>query len=180
VSPADQLSEAIEAVLVRFSGVVRAIGARYRLPESDLDELVQEVRLRLWSALRSSERIESVSASYLYRAAVSAAIDVIRRRRGDREESIDTANIGDAAEDEVNRPDRAVERGELSEQVDRALERIPQSRRPVVRMYLAGYGSGEIAQLMGWTEAKARNLLYRGLADLRERLTAVGVHLDVA
>jgi hypothetical protein len=28
---------------------------------------------------------------------------------------------------------------------------------------------------MGWTEAKARNLLYRGLADLRHRLEDAGV-----
>ena len=37
---------------------------------------------------------------------------------------------------------------------------------------------GEIADLMGWTEAKTRNLLYRGLADLRERLAAEGVGWD--
>lgn len=42
-------------------------------------------------------------------------------------------------------------------------------------MYLAGYGREEIADLMGWTEAKTRNLLYRGLGDLRERLTQMGI-----
>ena len=48
-------------------------------------------------------------------------------------------------------------------------------RRAVVRMYLDGYGSGEIGALLGWTEAKARNLVYRGLADLREALSRRGV-----
>jgi RNA polymerase sigma-70 factor (ECF subfamily) len=42
-------------------------------------------------------------------------------------------------------------------------------------MYLAGYDSAEITQLMGWSEAKTRNLLYRGLADLRALLSAKGV-----
>jgi hypothetical protein len=28
---------------------------------------------------------------------------------------------------------------------------------------------------MGWTEGKTRNLLYRGLADLRERLQEMGI-----
>jgi RNA polymerase sigma-70 factor (ECF subfamily) len=42
-------------------------------------------------------------------------------------------------------------------------------------MYLAGHPREEIAELMGWTEGKTRNLLYRGLADLRERLMAMGV-----
>ena len=44
-----------------------------------------------------------------------------------------------------------------------------------MRMYLAGYGREEIADLFGWTEPKTRHLLYRGLADLRERLTEVGI-----
>ena len=29
--------------------------------------------------------------------------------------------------------------------------------------------------MMGWTEAKTRNLLYRGLADLRTRLSEMGI-----
>ena len=33
----------------------------------------------------------------------------------------------------------------------------------------------EIAALLGWSEAKTRNLLYRGLADLRSALAARGI-----
>ena len=55
---------------------------------------------------------------------------------------------------------------------------ISQSRSPAVRMHLAGYPREEIASLMGWTEAKTRNLLYRGLADLRERLAQEGIGWD--
>ena len=42
-------------------------------------------------------------------------------------------------------------------------------------MYLKGYGREEIAALLGWSEAKTRNLLYRGLDDLRQRLIARGI-----
>ena len=45
----------------------------------------------------------------------------------------------------------------------------------VVRMHLAGYPREEIATSLGWTEAKTRNLLYRGLDDLREALRARGI-----
>ena len=181
MSSADPVSLALDAVVTRFSGVLRAVGARYRLSRPDLDELVQEVRLRLWSALGSSERIGSVSPSYLYRAATTAAIDVIRRRRTGREEAIESLTLmpTPAAVDR-RRPDRDTELAELGALIEQALEGVSDSRRPVVRMYLTGMGSGEIAELMGWTEAKARNLLYRGLADLRERLTALGVNQDVA
>ena len=42
-------------------------------------------------------------------------------------------------------------------------------------MYLAGHPREEISSLLGWSEAKTRNLLYRGLADLRGCLTAQGI-----
>ncbi len=42
-------------------------------------------------------------------------------------------------------------------------------------MYLAGYSREEVAKVMGWSEAKTRNLLYRGLADLREQLKEMGI-----
>jgi RNA polymerase sigma-70 factor (ECF subfamily) len=52
---------------------------------------------------------------------------------------------------------------------------LAESRRAVVRMHLAGYERHEIGDLLGWTEAKTRNLLYRGLADLREILESWGI-----
>ncbi|HEX6052981.1 MAG TPA: sigma-70 family RNA polymerase sigma factor, partial [Gemmatimonadaceae bacterium] len=118
----------------------------------------------------------SVTPSYLYRAATTAAIDIVRRRRAARGDSLDQV---DDAEVSARRapatPDRDASLQELGERIEQALRSIVASRRPVVRMYLAGYGTAEIAELMGWTEPKARNLVYRGLADLRQRLQAMGI-----
>ena len=52
---------------------------------------------------------------------------------------------------------------------------LAESRRAVVRMHLAGYERAEIGDLLGWSEAKTRNLLYRGLADLRQILDSWGI-----
>ena len=50
-----------------------------------VDELAQEVRIRLWRAhadhQRAGEQIEAIPASYLHRTALSAAIDLLRRTR---------------------------------------------------------------------------------------------------
>jgi len=171
-----RLSLTVEAVLKRFGAMVRQVGRRYRLDEADVDEVMQEVRIRLWRAQRTSEQIGEVSTSYVYRTASSAALDVIRKRRSRRAEhhrSLDdgAAIIAEPAPD----PHGALEGSELAQQVARALDTIPASRRPVVKMYLTGHPREEIAELMGWTEGKTRNLLYRGLADLRERLQDMGV-----
>jgi RNA polymerase sigma-70 factor (ECF subfamily) len=177
------LSLAVEAVVSRFGSMVRQVGRRYRLDESDIDEVMQEVRIRLWRAQRTSEQIGEVSTSYVYRTASSAALDVIRRRRARRAEqhqSLDDEDAPVAVAEPGPDPHRKLEGSEVARQVARALDTIPASRRPVVRMYLIGHPREEIAKLMGWTEGKTRNLLYRGLADLRDRLGEMGVGWEPA
>jgi RNA polymerase sigma-70 factor (ECF subfamily) len=174
----DRVSPALEAAIARFRTMVRSVGARHRLSEPDIDEVLQEVRIRLWRADPTGEQIARLGASYVYRTAVSAALDLLRRRRAhaaDRTQSVD-----DLSEQLPSRHRVAaeVEAGELVAQILAAVDTLHPSRRPVVRMYLSGYEREEIAELMGWTEAKTRNLLYRGLADLRQRLTEAGITPD--
>lgn len=174
-------SAAIERVLARFSDVARRAGAAHGLQGPDLDEVLQEVRIRLWRADASaSGKLDALKSSYVYRAALSAAIDLLRRRRARREESLED----DAANDH-NAPaglaapsaaDADVLASDAGRAVEAALAMVVPSRRAVVRMYLAGYDRQEIAALLGWSEAKTRNLLYRGLDDLRQLLTAKGIH----
>ncbi len=175
-SSADPVSAALESVVSRFAEMVRRVGGRHGLSEHEVDEMFQEVRIRLWRARASSEKIAASPASYLYRTTVSAALDLIRRRRARREQPFEVFHAGNG---EValgsSAPDRDLEAAELAAQVARLVETLPESRRPVVRMYLAGYAREEIAELFGWSEAKTRNLLYRGLADLRARLQEQGV-----
>jgi RNA polymerase sigma-70 factor (ECF subfamily) len=178
-TPPDQLSPALELALGKFSGILRQVCRRYRFTGADVDELLREVRIRLWRAhgevAAAGEHIASISASYLHRTALSAAIDMVRRRRargGDRTTSIEDEHRSFA---ERHGPEQEPEQSELAAQVERAIESIHPSRRPVVRMHLLGHSREEITQLMGWTEAKTRDLLSRGLADVREHLVAQGV-----
>ncbi|MEO8200256.1 MAG: RNA polymerase sigma factor, partial [Gemmatimonadota bacterium] len=139
------------------------------------EELVQDVRIRLWRALETDDRISSVPAAYVYRAAVSAAVDLIRRRRARREVYVDVGRpSGEAFFGHAELVDLP-ERSDLTDRVGAAVEALLPSRRPVVRMYLAGYKLDEIAQLLGWTNARTRNLLYRGLEDIRESLKLQGL-----
>jgi RNA polymerase sigma factor (sigma-70 family) len=170
----DPLSPALEAVVNRFAGLVRGVGWRHRLSEADIHELLQQVRIRLWQAQGTSEQISRVSASYVYRTAVSAVLDMMRRRRAQRTEQMVSIEDGMVATSTAN-PERDLDSSEVVAQVTRAIDSIPLSRRAAVRMYLAGHPREEIADLLGWSEAKTRNLLYRGLGDLRARLTEQGI-----
>ena len=72
-------------------------------------------------------------------------------------------------------PDADVAAASLGNIVRAGVESLGLARRTIVKLHLEGYGRDEIEALLGWSEAKTRNLLYRGLFDLRAYLTARGI-----
>ena len=53
-----------------------------------------------------------------------------------------------------------------------------ESRRRVVRLFLLNMTLEEIAIFLNWSEAKTRNLLYRGLDDLKRMLKEKGIEYE--
>lgn len=181
--PPDPSTSALDSALAGFTDLVRRVAWRHRLSDADVDEVMQEVRIRLWKASSSvespSEHVFHFPASYVYRTAASAAIDLIRRQRSQRARNTVPLEREMPVMDDTPTAQAEMEGAELAAQVARAIESIPASRRPAVRMYLAGYSREDMADLMGWSEAKTRNLVYRGLDDLRRRLIEVGITSEV-
>jgi RNA polymerase sigma-70 factor (ECF subfamily) len=172
--PADPASSALDDLLSRFARLVRAVGVRHGLLDGDLDEVIQDVRIRLWQA-RHSGTIATAPSSYVYQTARSAALDLLRRRRAPHAAvSLDTA-AALAEPAATARPDHRMERSELATAVFEAVEELIESRRVPVRMHLLGYEPREIAARLGWSGGKTRKLLSRGMADLRECLAARGI-----
>ena len=149
-------------------------------------DIEQDARLRLWRALQSEREIRD-PASYLYRIAMTATLDAVRRIKAKREEQLRL--VEDEYEDEgaplalFSDPNRSPEaeagRKQLAGKVRTALSRLSDNRRRAVGLYLEGMASQEIATLLGWSEPKARNLLYRGLSDLRAQLRAEGIEYEI-
>ena len=143
----DSLSPALERVLEKFGGIVRRVCWRYHFMGAEVDELMQEVRIRLWHAHggqeRADEHIAAIPASYLHRTALSAAVDLLRRRRTRRADQM--VSIDDEPEGmrETPGPDLALAESELAEQIERAVQSIQASRRPVVSRIPSGSSSME-------------------------------------
>jgi RNA polymerase sigma-70 factor (ECF subfamily) len=171
----DRVSSTIESVIARFRTMVRSVGARRGLVEADLDEVLQDVRIRLWQAGEGGKALEELGSSYLYHVATTAALDLLRRRRARRAD--DTEDIRERTDLTTDRasPHDALEARELASQIEAAVETLAIDRRVAVRFHLAGYDREDIARMLGWTPARTRNLLYRGLDDLRRRLTDMGI-----
>jgi RNA polymerase sigma factor (sigma-70 family) len=169
-----------EQLLETYSGLLRSLITQHcpRNLGIQINDIEQEARLRLWRALGREKEFAS-PASYIYRIAVSATIDAVRRVIARREDQLRTAGEGDMAVHEepvvVNDAEEAVERRELMEKISQALATLHDNRRRVVELHLQGLTLEDISALLGWTEAKVRNLVYRGLDDLREALRREGI-----
>lgn len=173
--PDAALSRIIDETVRRFAGALRTAAMRFRLSAAELDETEQEVRIRLWHACRSAENVAALSTSYLQRVVTTAALDLIRRRRrGERLDPVEELPLADPAPG----PDAGAVAESLAAVVADALGDLVPSRRVVVKLHLEGHPREEIEALLGWSEGKTRNLLYRGLADLRGALVRRGVRWE--
>ena len=149
------------------------------------EDIEQDVRLRLWRAMLAETEITN-PASYIYRAVASATIDAVRRARVRREEPLPD----DASHDEDQRdgisvpvdasplPEIIAEQSQILHQVQSALSSFTDERRRAIGLHLQGFTTQQIAQVLGWSEPKARNLLYRGLKELRQRLRSEGIEYE--
>ncbi len=186
ISPAIEVEKRFNVIVEEYGkflrqAIVRACPKDLGIQFSDIE---QEARLRLWRALQSEREIKDL-ASYLYKIAATTTLDAVRRVKSKREEQPPWDNDDDDAQ--VNpdpvaprpSPEREAQQRELVSKVKAALARLPDNRRRAVALHLEGMTSQEIAGLMGWTEPKARNLIYRGLEDLRETLRAEGIEYEI-
>src|SRR5262249_59459028 len=121
-------SSKLERIVAEFAAMVRRVGRQFRLCEADLDEVMQEVRIRLWrvhsGGSRQGEKIEQVSASYVYRTTMSAAIDILRRRRYGRAERTVAAHEAAEPASAALDPSRCVEGSEIAAHLPPALEAV--------------------------------------------------------
>jgi RNA polymerase sigma-70 factor (ECF subfamily) len=166
---------AIDRILLRFGGLMRRAARARGLGEPDIDEVLQDVRIRLWKNHAANENLDALGASYLHKVAMSAVIDFLRRRAARREDSLESMSAHDTVPASLHvAPVDASASTELTHRLEVALGGMVQNRRLVVQLHLEGYERHEISSMTGWTEAKVRNLLYRGLDDLRALLRADG------
>lgn len=153
-------------LIERFAGLMRATLRQidHRMIEADLQELEQDIRLKLWQTLVAEGNFDK-PAGFIRKVVVSVSIDAARKRlvRGGDSEHVEISDVEIADLDR----DQAMEmRGELQALATRLTREAPESAQ-VLSLYLQGFSTAETGTLMGWTEAKARNVLYRYLDEIR-------------
>lgn len=167
----------LNQLLDRFTARVRAQIESNRLFQHgiEVDDVVQEVRIRLWKALERDPNAD-FPASYIQKVVATTVVDSIRRAQVRAAEPMPDTEGGEAEfPDRAPEPDHAAVDAQQVAHVAACIAQLNPRRRRPLQLYLQGFQLQEIADLSGLTLDAARKLVYRGLDEVKERLRALGM-----
>lgn len=146
---------------------------------SQRDDLVQAAIMRIMQIVDkqpppAAEGTTPFASSYLQKAAYSVLVDEIRRRTRRGETDLDDAPAERVTVSQPN-PEAVAAAREVGRGIQDCLARLTRDRRLAVTLYLQGHSVPEAARLLDWPAKRTENLVYRGLADLRECLLNKGL-----
>lgn len=156
------------ARLIR-SAIARVGGTK---TQSEADEIEQKVLIALWKQISSEQTIQHPS-SYIYRAAVRETIRALKSLNSRREDSLEMIQHRSS---DAREPQSTLENKEKILLVRKAIGELNDSRKLAVQAHLGGFTVQEIMRMHNWSYQKARNLIARGMADLRRLLKKEGVY----
>jgi RNA polymerase sigma factor (sigma-70 family) len=167
-----------ENLINRFTQFVKAHIQKFNVQKSgiDPDDIFQEVKIKIWKILEDEKKIENYS-SYIRKIVDSSIIDQLRKLK--RERGIFTHEKRRWIFDQKSNYLAAIyPEPNAKEIIGQAVNLLIESRRTVVKLYLLNMTIEEISIFLKWSKDKTRNLLYRGLSDLKKILREKGIEYE--
>ena len=149
----------------------RVLRAAHRITGNaqDAEDVLQTVFLRL-ARREGGSPLSDSPASYLHRAAVNAALDVVRSRQAHRATPLDDveAALPPAPGDS---PAEVQEGHAMKRRICRALAKMsPKSAEIFVLRYFEGFGNHEIARMLGTSRSTVNVILHRTRERLKDEI----------
>jgi RNA polymerase sigma factor (sigma-70 family) len=173
--------ERISATIAREAGRLRAFVRRRVADTAEAEDVLQDVFVELVVAYRLMQPIEQVTA-WLYRVARNRITDLFRRKRplalGDVASSVDEDGDRLAFEDMIPSrdagPEAAYVQAVLLEELDAALDELPEEQRAVfVAHELEGRSFKELAAATGVNVNTLLSRKHYAVRYLRRRLRGI-------
>jgi RNA polymerase sigma-70 factor, ECF subfamily len=161
----DELERAFRA----HHGLVFRTAYRITGNAADAEDVLQTVFLRLARRGTNVDAVEN-QESYLRRAAINAALDVIRSRQASP--TVELPDLEDeTAQDDIVRNDA----GELGPAIRQALGRAlaqlrPRSAEIFALRFMEGFSNPQIARMLGISQALVAVIVHRTRQQLRKEL----------
>lgn len=171
-------TEEFKSVIDRFSVFIKAHIKKYNLQKNgiDPDDIIQEVKIKIWKILENEKKIKNY-ASYIRKIVDSSVIDKLRKLKRE-EEILNYEKRKIVSELKGHYRTEILLDKNLKKLIAISVDSLLESRKKVVKLFLLNMTIEEIAFLFQWSKDKTRNLLYRGLNDLRKILREKGIEYE--
>lgn len=168
--------DAFDALVEAYKDIVYAVAYRFaRDPDLALD-LAQDVFIRAYRGIRSFKG-RSRFSTWLYRIAMNTCIDYTRRRARSVDSRVVPEEVAEYAGSEPMmaagpaEPDDQLLSGELGEQIQAAINALPEYHKSVFVLYeIEGMSYKEIAQVVGCSIGTVMSRLHYARKKLRVML----------
>lgn len=150
---------------------MRVLRAAYRVTGNaqDAEDVVQTVFLRL-ARREGGSPLSDSPGNYLHRAAINAALDVVRSRQAQRSAALEDVEATLTTEASEN-PEELQSASEIRDAVRAGLSRMsPRSAEIFTLRYFEGYGNHEIARMLGTSRSTINVILHRTRQRLKDEI----------
>ncbi|MBI4748532.1 MAG: sigma-70 family RNA polymerase sigma factor [Acidobacteria bacterium] len=147
------------------------VQAAYRITGNlvDAEDVLQTVFLRLASREEKLD-LSPNPKSYLYRAAINAALDIVRSRSGMSSLTLED-QVADMAADQRHNPEAQQADAELRRVVQAAVAQLGRTAAELfVLRFFEGYTNEEIGDLLGMSKLVVAVLVHRARASVKKEI----------
>lgn len=142
------MEEEFIELINRYQGILQKICNIYFYQHPYREDYYQEILIRIWKAYPKFKE-ESTFSTWLYRVALNAAIDLVRKESIQpvyKELSAKEYSIRDGHSEEGNTAER-------KEQLYQAINQLSDIEKAIILLYLEGYEYKEISAVIGLSES---------------------------
>ena len=165
--------DAYEELVSRYKGKVIGTASRFARNGHDLDDLAQDIFLRIWKGL-GKYRGEAPLEHWIMRVAVRTCYDFLRRNRKRRESEVLVEDADREGRDEGE--GAAARSREAWEIVQEGMKRLGAKERLILTlMELEERSVAEVSALTGWSQSNVKVRAFRARRKLREVLEREGL-----
>jgi len=137
---------AFNEIVLRYQEKIYWVARRFLPNHPDADDIVQEVFIKAYERI-AEFRSESGLYTWLYRIAVNASLNALRKQKVREFFQVDT--LLEYEDTAGEKPDQAVERDEHRKLIEEAIERLPVKQKAVFLMrYKDDLSYEEIADIL--------------------------------
>ncbi|MEM1440785.1 MAG: RNA polymerase sigma factor [Verrucomicrobiota bacterium] len=166
--------EAFLRLATEYRGRVWSTASRFARSRSELEDLTQDLFLKIWKGL-ASYRSDAPFEHWLMRVTVRGCYDFLRkhRRRRELEQLVDPH---ESKEDRDSRSEAVQSRQEAWEIVSLLLEQLDAKDRTVITLLdLEEKSVKETAELTGWSESNVKVRAHRARKKMRAYFDELGL-----